>query len=129
MLADWFCTIDGKRIGPFNSQQLKAAAAKGQIRPDHLVRRGDDGPWLPAGRIKGLFPEALKASGGSNQPLKAICFALGGTDRKSRFAIKQPHRRCFFRGIKRNPMKIVRAIVADDSTFNVDQLNINEPPH
>jgi len=55
MSADWFCKIGEKRIGPLNGQQLKTFAAQGQLKPEHLVRRGSEGPWVPAGRIKGLF--------------------------------------------------------------------------
>ncbi len=40
-----------------NGQQLKTIVAKGQLKPEHLVRRGSEGPWVAAGRIKGLFPE------------------------------------------------------------------------
>ena len=57
MSADWFCKIGEKKIGPLNGQQLKTIVAKGQLKPEHLVRRGSEGPWVPAGRIKGLFPE------------------------------------------------------------------------
>ncbi len=57
MSADWFCKIGEKKIGPLNGQQLKTAVAKGQLKPEHHVRLGDAGPWVPAGRIKGLFPE------------------------------------------------------------------------
>jgi cytoskeletal protein RodZ len=57
MSADWFCKIGEKKIGPLNGQQLKTVVAKGQLKPEHFVRRGSEGPWVPAGRIKGLFPE------------------------------------------------------------------------
>ena len=57
MSADWFCKIGEKKVGPLNGQQLKTIVAKGQLKPEHLVRRGSEGPWVPAGRIKGLFPE------------------------------------------------------------------------
>jgi hypothetical protein len=65
MSADWFCKIGDKKVGPLNNQQLKTFVAKGQLKPEHLVRRGGDGPWVPAGRIKGLF--APGASGGQSQ--------------------------------------------------------------
>jgi hypothetical protein len=55
MSADWFCKIADKKVGPLNAQQLKTFVAKGQLKPEHLVRRGSEGPWVPAGRIKGLF--------------------------------------------------------------------------
>jgi hypothetical protein len=56
MSADWFCKIGEKKFGPLSGQQLKTIVAKGQLRPEHFVRRGSEGPWVPAGRIKGLFP-------------------------------------------------------------------------
>ena len=76
MSADWFCKIGEKKVGPLNGQQLKTIVSKGQLKPEHLVRRGDEGPWVPAGRIKGLFvPGASsgqpqgKASPASAKPL------------------------------------------------------------
>jgi hypothetical protein len=65
MSADWFCKIGDKKVGPLNNQQLKTFVAKGQLKPEHLVRRGSEGPWVPAGRIKGLF--AGSASGSQPQ--------------------------------------------------------------
>lgn len=64
MSADWFCKIGEKTYGPFNGQQLKTVAAKGKLKPEHLVRRGSEGTWVPAGRIKGLFTEG---AGGNAQ--------------------------------------------------------------
>jgi hypothetical protein len=58
-MSDWYCKIGERKIGPLNGQQLKTVVAKGQLKPDHLVRRGSEGPWVPAGRIKGLFAESL----------------------------------------------------------------------
>ena len=58
MSADWFCKIGEKKYGPLNDQQLKTIVAKGQLKPEHLVRQGSEGPWVPAGRIKGLFPSS-----------------------------------------------------------------------
>ena len=55
MSSEWFCKIGEKKVGPLNAQQLKTIVAKGQLKPEHLVRRGSEGPWVAAGRIKGLF--------------------------------------------------------------------------
>ena len=65
MSADWFCKIGEKKYGPLNGQQLKTIVAKGQLKPDHLVRHGSEGPWVPAGRIKGLFPHDASGNGAS----------------------------------------------------------------
>ncbi len=69
MSADWFCKIGEKKLGPLNNQQLKTFVAKGQLKPEHLVRRGNEGPWLPAGRIKGLF--AAGAAPAQDKPASA----------------------------------------------------------
>ncbi len=61
MSADWFCKIGERKVGPLSGPQLKTIVARGQLKPEHLVRRGSDGPWVPAGRIKGLFPETPTA--------------------------------------------------------------------
>jgi hypothetical protein len=68
MSADWFCKIGDNKVGPLNNQQLKTFVAKGQLKPDHLVRRGTEGPWVPAGRVKGLF--AVGPSGATQSPDK-----------------------------------------------------------
>ena len=64
MSADWFCKIGDKKVGPLSGQQLKTIVARGQLRPEHLLRRGTEGPWVPAGRVKGLFPETPPAAAG-----------------------------------------------------------------
>jgi hypothetical protein len=73
MSAEWFCKIGDKKIGPLSSQQLKTIVARGQLRREHFVRRGSEGPWIPAGRVKGLFPESSAGSAQShdNKPLQA----------------------------------------------------------
>ncbi len=67
MSDDWFCKIEGKKVGPLTGQQLRTIVAKGKLRPEHLVRRGGEGPWVPAGRVKGLFPEKRPASPGDGK--------------------------------------------------------------
>ena len=55
MAAVWFCEISGKRFGPLSSKQLRAMVAKGRLTPEHLLRQGTEGAWVPASRVKGLF--------------------------------------------------------------------------
>ena len=57
MSEGWFCKVGDKKVGPLSADQLKTIAAQGQLRPEHMVRRGSEGPWVPAGRVKGLFPQ------------------------------------------------------------------------
>ncbi len=56
MAAEWYCKIAGREIGPLSPHQLKAMAERGQILPDDGVRRGADGPWIPAKEVNGLIP-------------------------------------------------------------------------
>lgn len=63
MSAEWFCKIGEKSVGPLTSQQMRTIVAKGQLRPEHMVRRGTEAPWVPAGKVKGLFPSPADASG------------------------------------------------------------------
>ena len=57
MSAEWFFMHDRKELGPFSSSQLKTKAKQGQVSPDTMVRRGDSNRWIPARKVKGLFPK------------------------------------------------------------------------
>lgn len=61
MATQWYCKISGHVRGPLTAQQLKAMATHGRIQPDDQVRQGDQGEWVPAGRVKGLFGKTAKA--------------------------------------------------------------------
>jgi hypothetical protein len=71
MSADWFCKAGGKEVGPFTSQQLKAMVAKGKLKAHYPIRRGSEGPWVPAGRVKGLFPEGAAEDAKAARPAKS----------------------------------------------------------
>ncbi len=58
MGAEWFCQMAGRELGPLSSQQIKMMAASGRLQPADSIRQGANGPWLPAARVKGLFPAA-----------------------------------------------------------------------
>ncbi len=57
MATEWFCIITGKQFGPLSSKQIRTMAASGRLAPDDQVRRGADGSWVAASRVKGLFTE------------------------------------------------------------------------
>jgi len=61
MATQWYVKIKGKRGGPLSGRQLKGLADRGQISPEDLVRQEAGGPWVPAGRVKGLFSETPAA--------------------------------------------------------------------
>ena len=58
MPDQWFVRFRGGDRGPFSSSQLKVLAGKGKVSADTEVKRGDNGHWVPARRVKGLFPSA-----------------------------------------------------------------------
>lgn len=62
MAHQWFIKSGAKQHGPFSSSQLKKLAEQGRITPEISVRRGEVGNWVPASKIKGLFPDTRSAS-------------------------------------------------------------------
>ena len=67
--------------GPFDAAQLQAMAAEGRLEADAQVSKSQEGPWVPASRVKGLMPAASPelparsnpispASGDTPQPWK-----------------------------------------------------------
>jgi hypothetical protein len=58
-MADlWFVQRDGQRFGPYSPAHLKQMTTTGHLLPVDLVARGEEGRWLPASQIKGLFAAA-----------------------------------------------------------------------
>lgn len=56
-MRDWYFQVMGQELGPFTAQELKSKVETGQIQRDTMVRRGIEGKWLFAERVKGLLPE------------------------------------------------------------------------
>lgn len=61
MASQWYCRLMGTEMGPYTSQQLLEMANSHKITPDDAVKKGADGNWVDAHRVKGLF-EDLSAS-------------------------------------------------------------------
>ena len=61
MTREWYFQVMGQELGPLSGGELKAKVANGQVQPDTLIRKGLDGKWLFAAKVKGLFavPEEL----------------------------------------------------------------------
>ena len=55
MAAEWFILMGSGEQGPFTPAQLKELATYSRILPGTKVKKGVDGEWVPAGRVKGLF--------------------------------------------------------------------------
>jgi hypothetical protein len=92
MAADWFCEILGNELGPLTPKQLRTLVEKGRLSPDDRVRQGTEGAWVPAGRVKGLFPAADAAPGNDSQasrPVKAVAEPRGDSKSPAKNAGKR----------------------------------------
>lgn len=58
MATQWYCQLMGAELGPFTSKQLLEMARSHRLMPDDSVKKGADGMWVAADRVKGLFDDA-----------------------------------------------------------------------
>ena len=58
MASQWFYQAMGQRIGPVSLRTYGISPQRGTIAADTLVRKGQDGSWVPAQRVQGLFSTA-----------------------------------------------------------------------
>lgn len=61
----------GQAFGPCTPMQLQRLAAEGTIKPTTLVRRGEDGEWVEAGKVKGMFPTETAETPKPQSPVAA----------------------------------------------------------
>jgi len=66
----WYYEVEGQAQGPLTTAELKERAKSGQLAPGHLVRKGEEGNWVPAARVKGLFPKAAPSPPSPRAPAK-----------------------------------------------------------
>ena len=64
--VQWYYARDDKQHGPVSGAELKQLAASGRLLAADLVWREGLEEWAPAGRLKGLFPDA-KAGAATGQ--------------------------------------------------------------
>ena len=55
MAIQWYCRLMGTELGPFTSKQLLEMARSHRLMPDDSVKKGAEGMWVAAHRVKGLF--------------------------------------------------------------------------
>jgi hypothetical protein len=58
---DWYVLLSGVVAGPYDASDVKRMGENGTIRPQDYVRKGKDGKWIIATKVKGLFPDDAKA--------------------------------------------------------------------
>jgi len=101
----WHVARNKSKEGPYTKAQLKQLAARGQLRPQDMVIREDEGKWLPAASLQGLFPAVTKPPlaifvgptprGGSTAPVAsplgaaATSIAAGNTDGQQPISLRR----------------------------------------
>jgi len=61
-MVEWYIEDQGKVLGPFRTQELKAFARTGRIRIHTKIRKGKTGNWVHAGTVKGLLSAAANST-------------------------------------------------------------------
>jgi HNH endonuclease/GYF domain 2 len=61
--TEWRFRANGVEDGPVTAQQLLALAREKRLSPDDLVQKGNDGKWVRAAKVQGLFEEPTEAVG------------------------------------------------------------------
>ena len=54
MPSAWFVRGNGQVFGPLDDQRLVKLAAEGKIDANTEIAQNQNGPWYPAGKVKGL---------------------------------------------------------------------------
>lgn len=62
MTDQWYYGRDGHHAGPVSSQKLKELAEAGDLRPTDIVWKEGLSEWVPAAKVKGLFPKEERIS-------------------------------------------------------------------
>lgn len=55
----WYCRINDEELGPLTDRQLKKLVKTEQLTRADDIRKGTNGKWVPAERVKGLFPQEV----------------------------------------------------------------------
>lgn len=57
--GNWYCRVIGVELGPMTWDDLLGMADRTNLGRIDLVRQGEDGAWVAADSIAGLFSERL----------------------------------------------------------------------
>lgn len=58
MTQTWYYARNGNRYGPVSPEALRQLAQEGGLKPEDLVWREGLDDWVPAARLKGVFPSS-----------------------------------------------------------------------
>jgi hypothetical protein len=76
MADQWYYACQGQQVGPVSPEQLRQAAATGQLPATGLVWKQGMADWVPAQKVRGLFPSAVPTSPDTPPPLPTAIAAL-----------------------------------------------------
>ena len=68
MSDEYYYSQAGQRCGPVPGEQLKLLAASGQVQPTDLIWKEGMSGWVPAAKVKGLFPAPPEPARPSDPP-------------------------------------------------------------
>lgn len=57
-MAQWFYQSEGKEVGPIGQAKLRRLAEVGAVSASTLVRKGADGRWISAAKVRGLLGQS-----------------------------------------------------------------------
>lgn len=63
MPNQWYVQLNGKIIGPLNDSNIAQLAVNKRIDPHTYIKLNEDGDWIQARRIKGLFEKSNAQQG------------------------------------------------------------------
>ena len=69
MSREWFFSRGGKQCGPVSAVQLAEMASSGHLSPADHVWKAGMAKWVPANKVKGIFPLAPPVSPPVSNPL------------------------------------------------------------
>lgn len=75
----YYVKNDGSVTGPYSGSQLKALAEKGEVTIDNMIAESDQGPWVPARSVRGLFVSQSSALPSAQQAAVKTCPYCGET--------------------------------------------------
>jgi hypothetical protein len=86
-MADYFVRRGQTVKGPFRSEIVRQLALQAKLRKDDEVRLGDDGDWMAAGKIDGLFDPNAGDGELIRDPLANLASQAAGTVGKAALQI------------------------------------------
>lgn len=84
----WYIQHQGKTHGPFTSAKLKELVDTAKVTPATLIRKGESGQWLAAGKIQGLMQPAATTNPAAARPAGAAVNPAGTVTKPAGAGVK-----------------------------------------